>query len=517
MCLKKYWLSLLIPVSLLSAITEDEIKGLYNGLDPSSISEHLALHKLYPHDPSGKKALKHVETLLEKARSEEQSLNQLPISTLSLDGFISFMLGKKIEGDLLEEQHLEAIESVSSHLKNRSLKGYQARSEEEIKKLNSEEIDFARALLIAQQRSTQKEVDWHWIRNYEAQLDFMALQVLASLPKDPSPREIIKEMNRLIFFKLRYRFPALSTLKSGEEPSSKLTTVLDSNQGVCLGISVLYLSLAQRLNLPLEIVIPPGHIYVRYIDERGEVNIETTARGINYPSENYLDVNTKILKQANIKEVIGFVFYNISSTYLVKTKEYSKAIENYLHCLEYAPTNRDAIELLGYSYLLNKQEKEAKNCFKKLLQSESNDRISSTFFDMWKDYLNLKIRPDAIEAIIEHADEDSRLDLEAKKKKFQKLLKKYPDFKAGLFYLSTSCQLLSETDQAIKLLEKLHALDPHHPYVELTLSSLYLQEYNFPKAWNHYRKLEAILNQHNHQPKIMKDLKATLQQYSIEP
>lgn len=517
MRLKKYWFSLLLPTTLLSAITEGEVRGLYNGLDPSSISEHLALHKLYPQDPSGQKALHHVKTLLEKARSEELSLNQLPISTLSIDGFISFMLGKKIEEDLLEEEHLEAIENVSSHLKNRGLKGYQAQSEEEIKKLDPEEIDFARALLIAQQRSTQKEIDWHWIRNYEAQLDFMALQVLASLPKNPSPREIIKEMNRLIFFKLRYRFPALSTLKSGEEPSSKLTTVLDSNHGVCLGISILYLSLAQRLNLPLEIVIPPGHIYVRYKDEQGEVNIETTARGINYPSENYLDVNTKVLKQANIKEVIGFVFYNISSTYLVKTKEYSKAIENYLHCLEYAPTNRDAIELLGYSYLLDKQETEANNCFKKLLQSESTDRIASTFFDMWKDHLNHKIGPDAIESIIEHADEDSRLDLEAKKKKFQKLLKKYPNFKAGLFYLSGTYQNLSESDQAIKLLEKLHTLDPQHPYVELTLSSLYIQEYNFPKAWDHYKQLEAILSQHNHQPKIMKDLKTTLQQYSIEP
>lgn len=514
MHLKKLWLSLLLPISLVHTSSPEAVRGLYNGLDPTSIAEHLALHKLYPDDPTGKQALEDVKALLSKSKSN--TLDHLPASTLSLDGFISFMVGKKIDGELLEEEHLLAIEKVSAHLGNRSLKGHLVKSEEEVKKLEPNEIDFARALLIAQQRSSV-ELDWNWIRNYEAQLDFMALQVLAGLPQNAKPREIINEINRLIFFKLRYRFPALSTLKSGDEPFSRITTVLDSNHGVCLGISVLYLSLAQRLNLPLEIVIPPGHIFVRYKDDAGEVNIETTVRGINYPSENYLDVNTKSLKKANLKEVIGFVFYNISSTHLVKTKEYSKAIANYLHCLEYAPTNLQAQELLGYAYLLNNQDKEAKALFKSLEGKQYEDRIASSYFDMHKEYLQGQIGKDAIEVIVEQSDDSSLKGIQAKQEKLLSVLKKYPNFKAGLYFLAETYQQLAQSEKAIQVLEKVHAQDSTIPYVELTLSSLYLQEYNFPKAWDHFKLLEGILAKHDHAPKILKEFKGVLKQYSIEP
>jgi len=76
------------------------------------------------------------------------------------------------------------------------------------------------SLLIGQDSSS--EIDWIWVRNYEAQLDFMALQVLARLPLDPTPSQIIKEINQLLFFEMRYRFPALSSLKTGDETLLKI-------------------------------------------------------------------------------------------------------------------------------------------------------------------------------------------------------------------------------------------------------------------------------------------------------
>lgn len=509
---KKLLLSLSLLSSALMAHT-DPVEGLYSGLSPNSITEHLALHKLYPDTETGQKALKHVEELLQKAQSEKGDFKALPTNMLSLDGFISFMLGQSTQKDYLEEAHLEAIEQISAHLPNRKLKGHQVRSEEEVKALKPEEIDLARALLIAQQRG--QEIDWQWIRNYEAQIDFMALQILARLPKDPTPKQIIKEINQLVFFEMRYRFPALSALKTGDEPFSRLTTVMDSKHGVCLGISVLYLCLSQRLDLPLEIVIPPGHIFVRYMTESGPINIETTARGIDYPSDNYLDVNTKYLREANLKEVIGFVFYNVSSSYLINLKDYPKAIENYLHSLEYAPDNEQTYELLGYAYYLNRQEKEAKLWLQKLKKTELKDRIASNYLDAHLDILKGKVSPEAIEVLFKQHKETHE-GLLAKRDDLIKLVEKYPHFKAARFFLAETYQQLSQYKKSIEHLEKIHKESESYPFVELTLSNLYLAEYNFAKAWEHFKHLEQRLSKENHYPKMMKEYKQMLKQYSLE-
>ncbi len=516
MRLYRLFLSLLfLPLTFLTGSSEDSLKGLYNGLDPTSITEHLALHKLFPDDPVGKQALKDVQLLLAKTNSDPDALSNLPVATLSLDGFISFMLGESKQKNFLEEEHLSAIERMSCHLANRKLLGHKATSEEEVLKLEPNEIDFARALLIAQE--SPFEIDWIWIRNYEAQLDFMALQVLARLPLNPTPTQIIKEINQLLFFEMRYRYPALSSLRTGEEPFSKLTTVLDSKKGLCLGTSVLYLCLAQRLDLPLEIMIPPGHIFVRHASEPNEINIETTARGINYPSENYLDVNTKFLKKADLKETIGFVFFNISSTYLINTKNYPKAIENYLHCLKYAPSDPGALELLGYAYALNGQDRLAKKTFKTLLECPSQDRIASIYLDTTQEYLKNKIGADAIAAIVEQTDDQSLTGIQKKQEMLLKVIQKYPNFKAGLFFLSQTYQELSQYKPAIEYLEKVHALDASYPYVEFSLANLYLSDYNLPKAWKHFKELEGLLSVHDHEPKIMKEFKTALKQFSLEP
>ncbi len=492
------------------------LEGLYNGLDPASISEHLALYKLYPQHPVGQKALREVYKLLSKTQPETKDLTHLPLLDLSLDGFINFLTtGEDQERDFLEEDHLKAIESLSTHLINRSLKGYGIQSEEELLSLDPNEIDLARALLISQH--DKEEMDWGWVRNYEAKLDFMALQILARLPQEASPQQIIEEINRLIFFEMHYRYPSLSSLREEDEPFSKLTTVLDTKRGLCLGTSILYLCLSQRLGLPLEIMIPPGHIFVRYSSENEVFNIETTARGINYPTKNYLDVNTKFIQKANLKEVIGFVFYNLSATYLTLSKDYPLAIKTYLKCLKYAPDNAQAIELLGYAYALNNQETEAKKCFKKLRQMKSESCIASPYLDAPEEYLAGKINRDALEVIIEQTKKQNQKAFKEKQQKLLAILKKMPTFKAGLYFLAETYQMLAQPKKAIECLEKIHEQNPNYPYVEFSLAHLYLNDYDFSKAWKHYKQLESLCYEHDHRPQMLKDFKKVLAGFSIEP
>lgn len=98
------------------------------------------------------------------------------------------------------------------------------------------------------------------IQSYEALIDLMALQILARLPKQASAEEKIIAINTFIFDEMGFRFPPHSLYAKDIDLYTFLPSVLDSRRGVCLGVSILYLCLAQRLELPLEMITPPGPV-----------------------------------------------------------------------------------------------------------------------------------------------------------------------------------------------------------------------------------------------------------------
>src|SRR5581483_3122329 len=115
-----------------------------------------------------------------------------------------------------------------------------------------------------------------------------------------------------------------------------LPSVLESRRGVCLGVSVLYLALAQRLGIPLEIVTPPGHIFLRLKKGDKERNIETTCRGVHVPSDEYLGVNNKKLPLRSMREVVGMVFFNQASIFLNQGK-FEDAVKAYKEAILFMP------------------------------------------------------------------------------------------------------------------------------------------------------------------------------------
>ena len=51
------------------------------------------------------------------------------------------------------------------------------------------------------------------VESYEANIDLMALQILARLPDHPAPAQIIRAINDYIFEEMRFRFPAPFALR----------------------------------------------------------------------------------------------------------------------------------------------------------------------------------------------------------------------------------------------------------------------------------------------------------------
>src|ERR1700761_5200171 len=126
------------------------------------------------------------------------------------------------------------------------------------------------------------------IRSYEALIDLMALQILTRITFEDPPAKKIRAINHFIFEEMGFRFPPHSSHAKDIDLYTFLPSVLDSRRGVCLGVSILYISLAQRLKLDLQMVTPPGHIFVCWRQGKEVINIETTARGIHIPDEKYL-------------------------------------------------------------------------------------------------------------------------------------------------------------------------------------------------------------------------------------
>ena len=118
-------------------------------------------------------------------------------------------------------------------------------------------IDLARAaLLIALDEYPTLDVD-----GYLAQLDQMAAAVRLRLEGAGAPDAIIGTLNGYLFDELGF---SGNRLDYYNPRNSFLNDVLDLRTGIPITLSVVYIEIGRRLNLPIRGVGLPGHFIVRY-------------------------------------------------------------------------------------------------------------------------------------------------------------------------------------------------------------------------------------------------------------
>lgn len=461
------------------------LSALFNSLDPESLTQACAYYELYPETEEGQKALKRAKNLL-------KAPDEMPVEWL-VNAIHRFPTAP------LEAQQIEIIDSLAATFPNRKLKGYHVETEEELLKLDSSEIDLSKALLILQTKGKEE------IKNYLALLDLMTLQVLSRLPPNATHKDKIKEMNRFIFQELRFRFPPHSIYAKKIDTFTFLPSVMDNHIGVCLGVTTLYLSLSQRLDLPLEIMTPPGHIFVRYRDGDEIVNIETTARGVNLPNEHYETIRVKkALEPRELKEVIGMTFINKASIFW-EEGSYDKAVTFYEKALPYLKNDPLTKELLAYSYIVSGQPEKGE----KLLKSIEND-----LSDIGEDVLAKKVAADGLKAIFCHVDE-TRESIIAKKEELLKVMKEFPLFRTGLEQMAVCYLQLHRPKEAISWLLKYHEIDRKNGLIEYYLASLHAERQDFENAWAYLKNAEETIKERS--PKALKELKDELACHLPEP
>lgn len=475
--------------------TPAKVRAIYNGLDQRSISKHLAFYELYGNTPEGKKALEDALHLL--------NAGQIPYPALRA---IIDLIHKEPNAETppIAQEDLAIIRRMAQHLNNRQLKGFNAKTEQEVLSLQPEEIDLARALFITELGSESEIVQR--ILSYEAMIDLMALQIQAKLPPNPTPEMVIYGISHYIFHEMGFRFPPQSIFSKNIDQYTFLPSVLDSRKGVCLGVSLLYLCLGQRLGVNLEMITPPGHIYVRYRQGEKEINIETTARGIHIDSEEYLSVNTKSLQERSIRDVIGLAHFNQASVYW-KNENHLKAISSYEKALKYMPDDPLILELKGYNHILAGDEKTGRELLERVKDycPDYCVRKDSTT----QDYLAGKANVKGLANVFRETEEDREAILK-KKDDLEEVIANYPEFRSGILSLASTWMELHRADQALKWLERYHKLDDGDPTVEYYLAALYLERYQHRKAWEHLERAEKITGERGYAPRELRDLRREL-------
>lgn len=493
-------------------VTPAKIRTLYNSLDPNSVSEYLALYQLYPHTTEGKQALHDAWGLLNKNGSlPKRYISSLPNISSAIQALVA-LINKEPneETPRLSQDELLMVNKLCSHLGNRKLKGYHVTTEKEVTELNPQEIDLARGLFLSQLGESSEAISQ--LQSYEALIDLMALQILSQLPSDANHEQIIRTINHFVFTEMGFRFPPHSLYAKDIDIYTFLPSVLDSRRGVCLGVSILYLCLAQRLNLALEMITPPGHIYVRYHQGDKIINIETTARGIHIDCEEYLSIDTRKLQQRDLKEVIGFAHVNQASVYL-QEQEYEKSLSAYLKALPFLKDDELLKELMGFNYLFVNKSDQGIQLLNEIKDDLPDFAVSKD--TMAEDYLTGNVDADGIKVIFMRVDE-TRASIIKKRDALQLTIQKYPRFRAGILNLATTWLQLHREGEALEILEKYDEIDPNDPTANYYMAVLYAERMHYNKAWQHLKQTEKIAFSREHHPKALQKLRQELALLSPE-
>lgn len=190
-----------------------------------------------------------------------------------------------------------------------------------------------------------------------------------------SPRKIIEEIADYL-----YREEGFTLSPELVKPDiTYISKVLKSKKGNCLSMSIIWLLLAERLNLPIYPIIAPEHIFLRWISKNARINIETTRfkskdktyePGQNIPDSVYIEafsISKKALKEKvymtvlTKKEIISAYLNNLGAIKLNEALDndfegYCRIVKEakklFDLALEFSPTSFTVLTNLATLHLL---------------------------------------------------------------------------------------------------------------------------------------------------------------------
>lgn len=194
---------------------------------------------------------------------------------------------------------------------------------------NPGDIDLARAaLLVAEEEYPQLTAE-----PYLHRLDLFAAMVKDRLGDENAAPVLLGEISKVLFEEERLRGNAEAYY---DPRNSFLNDVLDRRLGIPITLSIIYLEVGWRLNLPLEGVNFPGHFLVRYQGEAvrllvdpfqgGQIRFEDEAQELlDRVYGGTVKLQETYLRPASKRDILTRLLSNLKTIYL-NTRDDERAL-----------------------------------------------------------------------------------------------------------------------------------------------------------------------------------------------
>ncbi len=275
--------------------------------------------------------------------------------------------------------------------------------------LPEDKIDLTETLLL---------ISRHWDPRLDTAplkktLDRLTESARSQLKGNPSPKQTVEILRKVIHEEGRYRYTeALDPAGMPVNPAELfLHGLLQTHRGYCMNLSLLYLILGERLNLPLVGVPLPNHFFVRYDSPEYRVNIEATEGGAAFPDSFYeqrfgvAKSSKYFLTNLGKKQTLGAYFSNVGLV-MYRAAKPQIAIFYLEQSASINPQSIDALNNLGNIYSELKQHDQSIRAYERALNADPGN--FSTLFNLGLAYMETDTLEKAEEVFLQAAQINPR-------------------------------------------------------------------------------------------------------------
>lgn len=378
---------------------------------------------------------------------------------------------------------------------------------EQVLSLPDDKIDLGEmTLLISQDRDATLNLD-----SLRGEFDRLTDSVRGKLKPTSTPEAIVNALRTAIHKEGGYRYTERVDAQGIPLNPAELFVhgMLTSKRGYCMNLSLLYLIIGDRLNLPVYGVALPNHFFVRYESGNKRINIEATEQGMSQPDDFYRQrfgvsadsPQTFFMRNLGKKQTLGAYFSNVGMAYY-KSQQAEKAVF-YLNLA--TAINTQSIEAhnnLANIYSELKQTDKAIQHYTLALKADPGNL--STLYNLGLEYKQSGQAEPAIEALLQTVQIDpfftpghqalTQLYLQERKYfgallHLQKLTRLEPENFQTQISIGEVYLRLGQHRMALDTFNDLRARYPGNPAVLEPLAETFYRMDDFDKAIELYRYL----------------------------